>query len=155
MQGARRLHRVDHRRPGARLALDNITKVEVLEYPELGMEAVWKIDVVDFLAFIVVDDKGNDFFEQVRAEARGSPRRRHLTRTNGITRSAHSASRHGHRIASTCSSTGGQTKSGLLMRSDVTPCMAVHIAVVTVKTSGRRQAWELPRARRRRGRTAP
>ena len=53
--------------PAARLALDNITKVEVLEYPELGMEAVWKIDVVDFPAFIVVDDKGNDFFEQVRA----------------------------------------------------------------------------------------
>jgi fumarate hydratase class I len=55
--------------PAARLALDNIIHVEVLEYPELGMEAVWKIDVVDFPAFIVVDDKGNDFFEQVRAEA--------------------------------------------------------------------------------------
>lgn len=55
--------------PAARLALDNITNVEVLEYPELGMEAVWKIDVVDFPAFIVVDDKGNDFFEQVRADA--------------------------------------------------------------------------------------
>jgi fumarate hydratase class I len=41
----------------------------VLEYPELGMEAVWKIDVVDFPAFIVVDDKGNDFFELVRNEA--------------------------------------------------------------------------------------
>eukprot|EP00798_Chlamydomonas_sp_ICE-L_P012972 gene12972-12793_t len=40
-----------------------IKKVEVLEYPELGMEAVWKIDVVDFPAFIVVDDKGNDFFQ--------------------------------------------------------------------------------------------
>ena len=49
--------------PAARLALDNITKVDVLEYPELGMEAVWKIEVVDFPAFIVVDDKGNDFFE--------------------------------------------------------------------------------------------
>ena len=48
--------------PAARLAKDCITKVEVLEYPELGMEAVWKIEVVDFLAFIVVDDKGNDFF---------------------------------------------------------------------------------------------
>lgn len=48
--------------PAARLAKDCITKVEVLEYPELGMEAVWKIDVVDFPAFIVVDDKGNDFF---------------------------------------------------------------------------------------------
>ena len=46
----------------ARLAKDCITKVEVLEYPELGMEAVWKIEVVDFPAFIVVDDKGNDFF---------------------------------------------------------------------------------------------
>jgi fumarate hydratase, class I len=54
--------------PAARLALDNITHVEVLEYPELGMEAVWKIDVVDFPAFIVVDDKGNDFFELVKAE---------------------------------------------------------------------------------------
>jgi len=55
--------------PAARLALDNIKHVEVLEYPELGMEAVWKIDVVDFPAFVVVDDKGNDFFQQVRAEA--------------------------------------------------------------------------------------
>ena len=51
--------------PAARLALDNIKHVDVLEYPELGMEAVWKIDVVDFPAFIVVDDKGNDFFAQV------------------------------------------------------------------------------------------
>jgi fumarate hydratase class I len=59
--------------PAARLALDNIRKVEVLEYPELGMEAVWKIDVVDFPAFVVVDDKGNDFFEQVRADARARP----------------------------------------------------------------------------------
>jgi fumarate hydratase class I len=48
--------------PAARLAKDCIKKVDVLEYPELGMEAVWKIDVVDFPAFIVVDDKGNDFF---------------------------------------------------------------------------------------------
>jgi fumarate hydratase, class I len=46
----------------ARLARDCITKVEVLEYPELGMEAVWRIEVRDFPAFIVVDDKGNDFF---------------------------------------------------------------------------------------------
>ncbi|MDP6643851.1 MAG: fumarate hydratase [Rhodospirillales bacterium] len=53
--------------PAARLAQDCIKKVEVLEYPELGMEAVWKIDVVDFPAFIVVDDKGNDFFEEFRA----------------------------------------------------------------------------------------
>lgn len=51
--------------PAARLAQDCITKVEVLEYPELGMEAVWKIEVHDFPAFIVVDDKGNDFFDQV------------------------------------------------------------------------------------------
>jgi len=51
----------------ARLAQDCITKVEVLEYPELGMEAVWKIEVKDFPAFVIVDDKGNDFF----AEASG------------------------------------------------------------------------------------
>jgi fumarate hydratase class I len=48
--------------PAARLAQDCITSVEVLEYAELGMEAVWKIEVQDFPAFIVVDDKGNDFF---------------------------------------------------------------------------------------------
>jgi len=53
--------------PAARLAQDCITKVEVLEYPELGMEAVWKIDIVDFPAFIVVDDKGGDFFAEFRA----------------------------------------------------------------------------------------
>jgi fumarate hydratase class I len=51
--------------PAARLAADCITRVEVLEYPELGMEAVWKIEVKDFPAFIVVDDKGNDFFAEV------------------------------------------------------------------------------------------
>ncbi len=51
--------------PAAVLAQDCITKVEVLEYPELGMEAVWKIEVQDFPAFIVVDDKGNDFFREV------------------------------------------------------------------------------------------
>ena len=51
--------------PAARLAQDCITNVEVLEYEELGMEAVWKIEVQDFPAFIVVDDKGNDFFDQV------------------------------------------------------------------------------------------
>jgi fumarate hydratase class I len=50
--------------PAARLAQDCIKKVEVLDFEELGMEAVWKIDVVDFPAFIVVDDKGNDFFAQ-------------------------------------------------------------------------------------------
>jgi fumarate hydratase class I len=49
--------------PAARLAQDCIKKVEVLEYPELGMEAIWKIEVEDFPAFIVVDDKGNDFYE--------------------------------------------------------------------------------------------
>jgi len=48
--------------PAAILARDNIRKVEVLEYPELGMEAIWRIEVEDFPAFIVVDDKGNDFF---------------------------------------------------------------------------------------------
>jgi fumarate hydratase class I len=49
--------------PAARLAQDCIKKVDVLEYAELGMEAVWKIEVEDFPAFIVIDDKGNDFFE--------------------------------------------------------------------------------------------
>jgi fumarate hydratase class I len=49
--------------PAARLAKDCITKVEVLEYPELGMEAVWRIEVKDFPAFIVIDDKGNDFYD--------------------------------------------------------------------------------------------
>lgn len=51
--------------PAARLAQDCIKSVEVLEYPELGMEAIWKIEVEDFPAFIVVDDKGNDFFASV------------------------------------------------------------------------------------------
>ncbi|MBX3313047.1 MAG: fumarate hydratase [Actinobacteria bacterium] len=51
--------------PAARLAQDCIRKVEVLEYPELGMEAVWRIEVEDFPAFIVVDDKGHDFFAEV------------------------------------------------------------------------------------------
>jgi len=51
--------------PAALLAQENIKKVEVLEYPELGMEAVWRIEVEDFPAFILVDDKGNDFFRQV------------------------------------------------------------------------------------------
>ena len=50
--------------PAARLALDCIRKVEVLDYAELGMEAVWKIEVENFPAFIVVDDKGNDFFAE-------------------------------------------------------------------------------------------
>ena len=47
------------------LAQENIRKVEVLEYPELGMEAIWKVEVQDFPAFIVVDDKGNDFFKEL------------------------------------------------------------------------------------------
>jgi fumarate hydratase class I len=60
--------------PAARLAQDCIKKVEVLEYPELGMEAVWKIEVVDFPAFIVVDDKGNDFFAGLTGAAEGKPK---------------------------------------------------------------------------------
>ncbi len=51
--------------PAARLAQDCIKKVEVLEYPELGMEAVWRIEVENFPAFIVIDDKGNDFFKEL------------------------------------------------------------------------------------------
>jgi len=54
--------------PAAILAKNNIKKVEVLEYPELGMEAVWKIEVEDFPAFVVVDDKGNDFFAEVMGD---------------------------------------------------------------------------------------
>lgn len=52
--------------PAAILAQNSIKKVECLEYPELGMEAIWKIEVVDFPAFILVDDKGNDFFKQIK-----------------------------------------------------------------------------------------
>jgi fumarate hydratase class I len=48
----------------ALVALESIRKVRVLEYPELGMEAVWEIEVVDFPAFVIVDDKGNDFFAE-------------------------------------------------------------------------------------------
>ncbi len=59
--------------PAARLAQDCITKVEVLEYAELGMEAIWKIEVQDFPAFIVVDDKGNDFFDLVNKPYGGTP----------------------------------------------------------------------------------
>jgi fumarate hydratase class I len=51
--------------PAALLAKESIRKVELLEYPELGMEAIYKIEVVDFPAFILVDDKGNDFFMKV------------------------------------------------------------------------------------------
>ncbi len=53
--------------PAARLALDCIKKVEIQEYPELGMEAIWRIEVENFPAFIVVDDKGNDFFAEFLA----------------------------------------------------------------------------------------
>jgi fumarate hydratase class I len=52
--------------PGARLAQDCIKQVDCVAYPELGMEAIWKIEVVDFPAFIVIDDKGNDFFQELR-----------------------------------------------------------------------------------------
>ncbi|HLE68192.1 MAG TPA: fumarate hydratase C-terminal domain-containing protein, partial [Vicinamibacteria bacterium] len=51
--------------PAAILALESIKKVEVIEYEELGMEAIFRIDVENFPAFIVVDDKGNDFFSQL------------------------------------------------------------------------------------------
>ena len=51
----------------AQLALNSIKKVEVQEFPEFGMEAVWRIEVEDFPAFIVVDDKGNDFFAEFMA----------------------------------------------------------------------------------------
>ena len=56
--------------PAARLAKDSIRHVEVLEYPELGMEAIWKIEVEDFPAFIVIDDKGNDFYAEVSTPVR-------------------------------------------------------------------------------------
>ncbi|KGO01198.1 fumarate hydratase [Porphyromonas sp. COT-290 OH3588] len=57
--------------PAAILAQDSIKKVECLEYPELGMEAIWKIEVENFPAFILVDDKGNDFFEQIKNKCSG------------------------------------------------------------------------------------
>ncbi len=57
--------------PAAILAKENIKKVEVVEYQELGMEAIWKIDVVDFPAFILIDDKGNDFFQMIRKQKLG------------------------------------------------------------------------------------
>ncbi len=57
--------------PAAVLAQNSIKKVELLEYPELGMEAIWKIEVEDFPAFILVDDKGNDFFTQIFAKCQG------------------------------------------------------------------------------------
>ena len=70
--------------PAARLAQDCIKQVEVLEYPELGMEAVWKIEVEDFPAFIVVDDKGNDFFAETAEADRAD--RAHPLRREGLTR---------------------------------------------------------------------
>ena len=57
--------------PAAILAQNNIKFIECVEYPELGMEAIWKIDVVDFPAFILVDDKGNDFFKQLKPRCSG------------------------------------------------------------------------------------
>ena len=51
--------------PAARLTDHSIRKVDVLEYPELGMEAIWKVEIEEFPAFIVVDDKGNDFYAQL------------------------------------------------------------------------------------------
>ncbi len=59
--------------PAAILAQESIKRVECLEYPELGMEAIWRIEVEDFPAFILVDDKGNDFFQQIR-QCAGCPR---------------------------------------------------------------------------------
>ena len=59
--------------PAAILAKNPIKKVELLEYPELGMEAIWKIEVEDFPAFILVDDKGNDFFTQIAEKCKGCP----------------------------------------------------------------------------------
>ena len=55
--------------PAAILAEQNIKKVECLAYPEEGMEAIWKIDVENFPAFILVDDKGNDFFKQIKSNS--------------------------------------------------------------------------------------
>lgn len=57
--------------PAAILAQENIKSIECVEYPELGMEAVWKIEVEDFPAFILVDDKGNDFFQQIKPRCAG------------------------------------------------------------------------------------
>lgn len=58
--------------PAAILAQNNIKSIECVEYPELGMEAIWKIEVVDFPAFILVDDKGNDFFKQIKPVCLGN-----------------------------------------------------------------------------------
>ena len=58
--------------PAAILAQNNIKSIECVEYPELGMEAIWKIEVEDFPAFILVDDKGNDFFKQIKPRCPGN-----------------------------------------------------------------------------------
>ena len=63
--------------PAAILAQNSIKKVELLEYPELGMEAIWKIEVEDFPAFILVDDKGNDFFTEISKRCSGCPMSQH------------------------------------------------------------------------------
>jgi fumarate hydratase class I len=55
--------------PAAILAKENIKKLELVEFEELGMEAIWKIEVEDFPAYILVDDKGNDFFKQIAEQA--------------------------------------------------------------------------------------
>ena len=65
--------------PAARLAQDCIKSVAVLEYPELGMEAIWKIEVEDFPAFIVVDDKGNDFYAET-----AKPLAKNITKRPGL-----------------------------------------------------------------------
>ena len=57
--------------PAALLAKENIKSIECVEFPELGMEAVWKIRVENFPAFILVDDKGNDFFQQIKPRCVG------------------------------------------------------------------------------------
>jgi fumarate hydratase, class I len=58
--------------PAAILAQNNIKSIECVEYPELGMEAIWKIEVEDFPAFILVDNKGNDFFKQIKPRCTGN-----------------------------------------------------------------------------------
>lgn len=59
--------------PAAILAQNSIKSIECVAYPELGMEAIWKIEVVDFPAFILVDNKGNDFFKQIKPRCTGCP----------------------------------------------------------------------------------
>ncbi len=59
-----------YRRPGSRSGAGQYQAPECVEYPELGMEAIWKIEVEDFPAFILVDDKGNDFFQQIQSSQR-------------------------------------------------------------------------------------